>query len=120
MEGDLEDMLETKFKNGMSSQIIRKNIFTIKFWVKNYEKGKCHQDLKPENIFYSYIDDNKKDFINKLGYFGLSKDLVNTKKNLTNCGTSLFKASEVESGNYNNKCDLYCLGIILYMFKTCE
>ena len=21
---------------------------------------------------------------------------------------------------YNNKCDLYCLGIILYMFKTCE
>ena len=59
------------------------------------EKGNCHQDLKPENIFYSYIDDNKKDFIIKLGDFRLSKDLIITKKNLTNCGTSLFKASEV-------------------------
>ena len=33
-------------------------------------------------------------------------------------GTQFFKAPEVEEGKYSNKCDLYSLGIILYMLKT--
>ena len=47
----------------------------------------------------------------------LAADLVSTKT-LSNAGTDLFKAPEVEKGRFSNKCDLYSLGIILYMLKT--
>ena len=32
----------------------------------------------------------------------------------------MFKAPEVSKGKYSNKCDLYSIGIILYMLKTGE
>ena len=38
----------------------------------------------------------------------------------SNAGTDLFKAPEVEDGKYSNKCDLYSIGVILYMLKTGE
>ena len=59
------------------------------------KKGKCHRDLKPSNILYSYIDNKKKDFIIKIGDFGLATDLASTKKYATDCGSCIFKAPEV-------------------------
>ena len=38
----------------------------------------------------------------------------------SNTGTEQFKAPEVDKGKVSNKCDLYSLGIILYMLKTGE
>ena len=112
MDGDLSMMLN-KYKNGMSSKLIRKIFSQINSGLKiMVDNNKTHRDLKPSNILFSYTNDKKTDFIVKIGDFGLST--------ASNTGTELFKAPEVSKGKYSNKCDLYSIGIILYMLKTGE
>ncbi len=119
MDGDLNQIIN-KYKKGMSSKMIRKIFSQINSGLKiMLNKGKTHRDLKPENILFSYTNNNKTDFIIKIGDFGLSTDLKSTA-NATNVGTNLFKAPEVEDEIYSNKSDLYSIGIILYMLKTGE
>jgi serine/threonine protein kinase len=124
MEGDLQQLLETKFKNGIPSETIRKIFLQINSGLKiMHDLGKCHRDLKPSNILYSFIDDNKNDFIIKLADFGQSTDLISTDIATSNIGTFLYRAPEIENKNdinseYSNNCDLYSLGIILYKLKT--
>ena len=112
MDGDLRMMLN-KYKNGMSSKLIKKIFSQINSGLKiMIDNGKTHRDLKPSNILFSYTNNEKTDFIVKIGDFGLST--------ASNTGTELFKAPEVSKGKYSNKCDLYSIGIILYMLKTGE
>jgi serine/threonine protein kinase len=119
MDSDLEKMIN-KFKNGMSSKLVRKIFLQLNTALKEMlNKGKTHRDLKPSNILFSYTNDKQSDFIIKIGDFGLAADLTSTKT-LSIAGSDLFKAPEVEEGRYSNKCDLYSLGIILYMLKTGE
>ena len=120
MESDLSVMLNN-YKNGMSSKLIRKIFSQINSGLKlMINNKKTHLDLKPENILFSYTNEKKTDFIVKIGDFGFSKDLVSTKNEQSNVGTDKFKAPEIEKGIYSNKCDLYSIGIILYMLKTGE
>ena len=119
MDGDLIKMLN-KFKNGMSSKLVRKIFLQLNTALKEMvDNGKTHRDLKPSNILFSYTNNKNSDFTIKIGDFGLAADLVSTKT-LSNAGTELFKAPEVGKGRFSNKCDLYSLGIILYMLKTGE
>ena len=105
----------------MSSKLIRKIFSKINSGLKiMIDNGKTHRDLKPENILFSYTNNKKTDFIIKIGDFGLSTDLIGTTI-ASNAGTDWFKAPEIEEeGKYSNKCDLYSIGIILYMMKTGE
>ena len=120
MDGDLEKLINEKYKKGMKSSLIRKIFSQINSGLKDMlKKGKCHRDLKPSNILYSYINEEKTNFIIKLGDFGLSTDLKSTQY-ASNAGTKRFKAPEVEEGKFSNKCDLYSIGIILYYLKTGE
>ena len=120
MDGNLNKMLKDN-ENKMSSKLIRKIFSQINSGLKIMNNnGKTHRDLKPENILFSYVNDKKTDFIIKICDFGLSKDLDLTKSDLSNVGTDKFKAPEIEEGKYSNKCDLYSIGIILYMLKTGE
>lgn len=97
-----------------------------------HSQGVIHRDLKPMNIF---IDENRNI---KVGDFGLAKNVhksvdilkldsyVNEgSENLTSqVGTALYVATEVLDGNgtYNEKIDVYSLGIIffemIYSFST--
>ena len=121
MDGDLEKLMNEKYKNGMSSNLIRKIFSQINSGLKDMlKKGQCHRDLKPSNILYSYINEENTDFLIKLCDFGLSTDLQSTFQYGSNVGTKIFKAPEVEEGKYSNKCDLYSIGIILYYLKTGE
>ena len=120
MDGDLYQLVEEKYKNGMDSSLIRKIFSQINSGIKDmHKKDKCHRDLKPSNIFYSYINDKKKDFIVKLGDFGFSTDLKSTQY-VSIAGSKFYQAPEVEEGKFSNKCDLYSIGIILYYLKTGE
>ena len=116
MEGDLQQLLDTKYKNGMPLEMIKKIFSQLNSALKLMKNLKySHRDLKPANILYSYIGEN--DFIIKLADFGISTDLKTTQT-ATIIGTPDYMAPEIEKGKYNDKCDLYSLGIILYQLKT--
>ena len=71
-----------------------------------------HRDLKLENLLLSQ-DDVKGDI--KIADLGLSRNLTDTAMTATICGTPLYSAPEVLSGDfYNFKADTWSLGAIVY------
>jgi serine/threonine protein kinase len=121
MDGNLQDMLlEKKYCNGMPSNLIKKIFSQLNSALKiMFDKKLCHGNLKPQNIFFSYKNEKKSDFIIKLCDFGFRTFLNDSKTMKTNCGTQDFMAPEVKEYEYlNEKSDLYSLGIILYKLKT--
>jgi len=76
------------------------------------------RDLKLENILIKYKDNNK--YIIKLADYGISKRINSLSKNYcnTNAGTLEYIAPEILKGeNYNYKCDLWSIGIMIYKLK---
>ncbi len=73
-----------------------------------------HRDIKLENILLKY--DENKNYIVKLCYYGVSKQLETlSKEKQSFAGTNLIMAPEVlKDEPYNNKCDLWSLGVIIY------
>ena len=70
----------------------------------------CHRDIKPENILF-------KNKIPKLADFGLARIMSGTNK-FSTVGTPYFLAPEVISGDYNMKCDIWSLGVVIYFAIT--
>ena len=84
-----------------------------------HERGICHRDLKPENFLFSdHSDDSELKIID----FGLSKQFLqetNSANSLkTVVGTALYVAPEVLKGKYDQRCDNWSLGVILYVLLT--
>ena len=78
-----------------------------------------HRDLKPENILIKYTDNNKDNFDIRLTDFGLSRNEIHSSVHIfSKVGTEIYAAPEIETGEYNNKCDLWSLGVILYELYT--
>jgi calcium-dependent protein kinase len=114
--GELFDILARRaktrsFYNEREAAKIFKQIMSAIFYLHN--QGVCHRDLKPENILFF---DNKDDYYVKLIDFGLSK-LFSTKNNHMNSivGTIYYMSPEIISGTYNEKCDVWSAGVILYI-----
>ena len=88
-----------------------------------HAQGICHRDLKPENIlFLTKAEDSQIKIID----FGLSKIFGEIKpimkgnkveKNVMSLrvGTAYYMSPEVLQGNYDNKCDIWSCGVILYI-----
>jgi calcium-dependent protein kinase len=78
--------------------------------------GVCHRDLKPENILLSSKDDFSQ---LKLIDFSLSQ-ILNTTDDIMKgqVGTLYYMAPEVILGNYNEKCDVWSCGVILYILLS--
>lgn len=78
-----------------------------------HKMGIVHRDLKPENILF---DSNRPDACLKIIDFGasakLSTDGINLSKRV---GTPFYVAPEVLAANYNEKCDIWSMGVILYI-----
>ena len=73
--------------------------------------GIVHRDLKPENFL---LASNESDSEIKLIDFGLSKRFTN-KHMHTVVGTPFYVAPEVLKGDYDNQCDIWSLGVILFI-----
>ena len=71
----------------------------------------AHRDIKPENIMITEDGDLK------LIDFGLSKQVKNQKMK-TIVGTPYYVAPEVLAGKYNTKCDIWSLGVIMYILLS--
>ena len=81
-----------------------------------HRMGTTHRDLKPSNILLCGTMDRP---IAKITDFGTARDAAQMT---TYCGTPDFAAPEVVLGNpfgerksYDNKVDMWSLGIILFM-----
>ncbi len=74
-----------------------------------------HRDIKLENILVKYNNDSKKDYVVKLGDFGLSREIINKEIDDSFCGSPETMAPEIiEELPYNNKVDLWSIGMIMY------
>ena len=77
------------------------------------DKGIIHRDIKPENVFYSESG------CFKLGDFGISRFAAEQGLRATGCGTPRYIAPEIDHcEKYDNRADLYSLGIMLYELKN--
>ena len=73
--------------------------------------GIIHRDLKPDNIFVS----SNGDF--KLGDFGVSRTIEETRIGMSLRGTYSYMAPEVYKGEaYGPRTDIYSLGLVLYKY----
>ena len=114
--GSLFERLEKKnMKKNTFSEAKAAKIFKQILEALNYlhSHGVCHRDLKPENILFSTMAD---DSSLKLIDFGLSKVFDSEKNKMKGTvGTTFYMAPEVIKGQYNEKCDIWACGIILYI-----
>ncbi|CAD8176142.1 unnamed protein product [Paramecium octaurelia] len=97
------------FSEKMAADIMKQILAGV---VHCHEKKVVHRDLKPENIIF----ENKKPNSNlKIIDFGTSRKME-TNQNLTKrLGTPYYIAPEVLKRNYNEKCDVWSCGVILYI-----
>ena len=73
------------------------------------QRNIIHRDIKPENIFVNSFGHFK------LGDFGIARKLENQTSGLSQKGTFNYMAPEVaHSNHYDNRVDIYSLGIVLY------
>ena len=111
---DLSQLL--KRKKAFNDQEIKvilnqlNNTFRIMF------KNKIvHRDIKPETIFINYKNEGKSEYIIKLGEYYVSDIITNEYLDLM-VGTTGYMAPEITIGDkYNEKCDLWSLGILIYV-----
>lgn len=82
-----------------------------------HSKNILHRDLKPENILIDRIDDGGYLQV-KIIDFGTAKIFEKDKAEQKVIGSAYYIAPEVLEKNYNEKCDLWSCGVILYILLT--
>jgi calcium-dependent protein kinase len=82
-----------------------------------HSRGVVHRDIKPENILIdSMTADGKIDI--KLIDFGAALFIPPDTKISERSGTPYYIAPEVLSGKYNEKCDIWSIGVILFILLS--
>jgi len=72
----------------------------------------CHRDIKPENFL---MQSNLPDAKLKLIDFGLSTQFEPGKPLTTKSGTAFYVAPEVMNGKYDEKCDIWSIGVMAFI-----
>ena len=100
------------------SAFIMKQIFSAVDFC--HQKGITHRDLKPENILIESKEEANKEFFTiKIIDFGTSGQLKKGELLNENVGTPLYIAPEIiNNKKYNEKCDLWSCGVIMYMILS--
>lgn len=99
---------EKTFDEKAAKKIIKEILEAINYL---HIKNIVHRDIKPENILFS------KNGVLKIADFGTSKFFIKSKMKNTH-GTPYYIAPEVLDGNYNEKCDVWSVGVILYILLS--
>lgn len=113
--GELFDRIvkAQRFNEKQAADIMQQMLSAVKHL---HEHNIVHRDLKPENFLMETTDENSEV---KCIDFGLSKrwsTQAGADKMHTVVGTPYYVAPEVLRGNYDKQCDVWSLGVILYVF----
>lgn len=109
--GELFDKI--KATNGFSENIAAKYMLDVVSAVRYcHEANLVHRDLKPENILFETPEPGAR---LKIIDFGTSQYFKPKEKMRRFIGTTYYIAPEVIDKNYDQKCDVWSLGIILYI-----
>ena len=86
----------------------------------NYYNGLniIHRDLKPENVLIANKNKNNNYPNIKICDFGISKIVEKQEVQNKVVGSIYYVAPEVLNKNYNEKCDLWSCGVIMYFLLT--
>lgn len=79
-----------------------------------HKMGIVHRDIKPENIMIE-TRENSGLLRVKLIDFGVAKIFQKSVANKTFAGTNIYMAPEVIKASYTEACDLWSIGVILYI-----
>ena len=112
-DNDLKKMLAKKQKPFNDKEVLEILTQLNNTFIILYEHKIYHRDLSLDNIL---IKEEKDKIIYKLSDYGISKKLVTLKKHFsTKAGKDDYMAPEINQGPYDGKCDLWSLGIIIYI-----
>ena len=114
-EGELFKLIKTK---GFFSEKIAANIMYQIFQAMYYchvTNNIIHRDLKPENIMIESIDYETGFYNIKIIDFGTAKIREKDKRENKVLGSCFYIAPEVLNKHYNEKCDIWSCGVILYI-----
>ena len=109
--GELFDAISKKgnFTENEACKIIKQVLSAICY---SHQNNIVHRDLKPENIL---LEDKESDLIIKIIDWGCAKNFKKNEKLTNKNGTPYYIAPEVLEGNYDEKCDVWSCGVILYI-----
>ena len=113
--GELFDTIIKNTENGIQfTEKEAANIFKQMMSAINYchKNGIVHRDLKPENLL---LLNKNKDSPIKVIDFGMSKRFDHEKYMNEKVGTAYYISPEVLKGKYDEKCDIWSAGVILYI-----
>ncbi len=114
--GDLVTLVERR--NGLSEELA-KRFFWQAATAVNYLHffGIAHRDIKLDNFLLTnnYVEDSDLKLID----FGFAVPFRGHKLNST-VGTPFYVAPEVLAKNYSKECDVWSLGVLLYMMVMAE
>ena len=98
-----------QFTEKQAANLFRQMMSAINYCHKN---GIVHRDLKPENLLYLTKDE---DSPIKVIDFGMSKRFDSKQYMSEKVGTAYYISPEVLQGKYDEKCDIWSAGVILYI-----
>ena len=117
--GELFKKIENNnLSENVARYVMKQLLSAVAFIHKN---GIIHRDLKPENILLEEEEEARKEYFTiKVIDFGTSGKMKKGQKYKEVIGTPFYIAPEVLNNNYDEKCDLWSCGIILYVMISGE
>ncbi|SPR00135.1 non-specific serine/threonine protein kinase [Plasmodiophora brassicae] len=109
--GELFDRIQQRgsFSEKDAAYVLRQIVSAIEYM---HSHKIAHLDLKPDNFLFKSKDDDSK---LKVIDFGMAAS-VQSRKHLTRlCGTPYYIAPEVIERHYNEACDMWSIGVVMFV-----